>query len=303
MRLKQLLIGTALIAISLQLSGCGKSDPVPAEFQTDIPRGTGKVTPQNFEGVMLDLRVEDSATDSRELDFFEGQSRDVKIRARIFVDGAQFTLVPRNFPAGAQLLKGNQSDLWLIRWKPASGLIPAAANKTSFQAQIEFVLDDSSSAQTKALFEQDKRNRIKSFGFNVHLPTAQPVLTLVGLDREFLKMTDVIPFRIEIVDPASSKTSKPDALIVPIDRENESAEIKTFPLSIAVIHDPSKNDQFLGGGKWVFYRILDMTVVPEKYLGPKTGNIAGAFKVFAYNSATRLESIPKLERFTIQRKE
>lgn len=294
--------------LALLVVGCGDpfkrhSDPMTEyeELRDDIPRAQYKVNNQNFDGVLFDLQFLGQA-DGSQLNFYEGTSTSYNLQARVFISGVSYTLIPHNFPKGVSLQKvANESDIWVLKWTPETNTIPSGLTNKTFEAQIEFALDQNTTARARESFNLDRRNRVKTVTLSVNFSSSQPVLTVTGLDsNKVLKFGDVVPLTIEVVDPNSNAQRKP-RVIAEFDIENQSAEARTFPANNTIIHDNKKKDKFAGNGKWIIYRLLDTTLIPKEYLDARAKYEAGEFTISAINTA-KLEAT-QLKRFKVQAKE
>lgn len=195
-------------------------------------------------------------------------------------------------------MQTGRRDTWVLKWTPAKELIPKGLSHQEFKIQIEFVLDQNSSARARELFSADKRNRVKRLTLKVNFPESQPQVRIVGLDKNEYKRGDVVPFTVEVTDINSSKTRKPDVMVT-YDKANVTNEAKSFPATMAVIIDPRKPDRFVGANKWVFHYFFDTTTIPAAYFDPKAGFEAGEFIVYAVNTSSKLDSTRILKRIKV----
>lgn len=287
-------------ALALGLTACERNaDPTRdyPELANDVPAVQRAANEQTFDGVLFDLRIQDHE-DSNVLDFYEGKEGSYVLLARSFLPGANFTLRATEMPKGASLIPSSTRDTWVIKWTPAKELIPKGLSSQEFKIQVEFALDQNSSARARELFNADRRNRIKRLTLKVNFPESQPQVRIIGLDKNEYKRGDVVPFTVEVTDINSSKTRRPD-VIVTYDKANVTNEAKSFPATMAVIIDPRRPDQFVGANKWVFHYYFDTTTIPAAYFEPKAGFEAGEFIIYAVNSSSKLDSTRILKRIKI----
>jgi hypothetical protein len=286
----------------LLLTGAGcerKSNPVEEyDLGNDVPANQVKATSQSFDGVVFDMQVEGRKDGSRDLDFYEGKSGSYKIKARCLIPGTEWSLKKHNFPPGADLVQTGEAGVWLVRWTPAKDIIPKDMSEHSFDVQVEFVIGQNTTARAREFFASDKRNRVRDFTLKVSYPESQPTISIVGLDKSEIKRGEVVPFTVEVVDPASSAKRRPD-LVVTKDASSQTNEAKAFPLPSAVIYNPDKADQFAGNGKWVFHLYFDTTMVPAQYFEKKARFEAVEFVIYAINTSSNKTSVRKMKRLKI----
>lgn len=305
MKTTQWLKGTGVILMALQMVACGDpfnrtSDPLTnyPDLKQDVPPSQYKAPDQEFDGVLFDIQVE-GRDGSRQLDFYEGKSTSYTIKSRVFVPGASYSLKAHGLPAGASFTDGKTGDgTWTLTWTPGIGTIPNGISRQTFDLKIELVLESNSTARAQEVFRSERRNRLKGFALTVNFPESQPSLSIKGLDKKEFKRGEVIPVRIEVKDANSSKERRPD-LVVTFDRSNQTNEAKTYPLTMALIPDPAKADQYVGKGTWVFHYYFDTTTIPEKYIDANAKYDSGEVVVYAINPSTRLDSNREMKRIKV----
>lgn len=254
-----------------------KTDVIPQEYVADQ---------QKFDGLLFQLDVAGQG-DNRTLHFYEGRESSYTIQARVFIDGLKFKLVATGFPENIQPQPTQDPSVWTIKWRPPVGTIPKGSSfLLNKDAKIEFALAEGSTRKAQDDFNLDKRNKSKSFYIYTNFSDVQPRIKVSGFQNgKTLNFGEFVPLVIEVIDPNSSKERKPE-LVASYDFANQTAESKTFPANNAVIFDDKRPDEFKGNGTWVFYRILDTTMIPAKYRNAGQNFDSGEFTLYAFNSST-----------------
>lgn len=290
LKLAQISVGTAMV---MNLIGCGdpfnrNSDPLRNHqaLKTDVKPSDSKPSDQNYDGVIFDMTVL-NRLDGYNLEFYEGKDTQYTLVPNVSIPGVKYSLVPSGeFPKEAKLINNNDGT-WKITWAPRVGTIPSGELKKSFPINIEIKID-AATARAQELLAKDNRNRIKEFSLNVNFADAQPTLKVTGLERTEYKAKEVIHFKVEVADPSSFEGRLPEVFITS-NYNDRTQEAKAYSAAGAVYPDYSKKRQY---SKQIttFHYILDLTMIPAKYLDPKSNFEAGEFVILAYNPSSKLDA-------------
>lgn len=280
-------------ALIVSMAGCGdpfnrNSDPLRNHqaLKSDVKPSDSKPSDQNYDGVIFDMTVL-NRLDGYNLEFFEGKNTQYTLVPNVSIPGVKYSLVPSiEFPKDAKLINNNDGT-WSVSWAPRLGTIPSGDLKKSITISIEIKID-AATPQAQQILAKDNRNRIKEFSMNVNLADAQPSLKVTGLERTDYKSKEVVHFKVEVSDPSSFEARLPEVFITS-NYTDRTQEAKAFSVAGAVYPDYTKKRQY---AKQVttYHYILDLTMIPAKYLDPKSNFEAGEFVILAYNPSSKLDA-------------
>lgn len=250
-----LVVSLALGSLILGLVGCGS----PSSDPTSAYKGLGAtVKPHNLVARDQSVLETGAYTIDQEKDatVIEGQAQSFKVTVRTFqkVDSYDLSLVkvPGDV-SGISLSKvDGEEGVFQINWTAPKGTVPVASPSRSVPYRLEISNVKSSDPSTVTLF--NSVTRTKDFEFKVVRTGTRPEITKdIEVPKEVVQGS-VVPFTVEVMDPASH-----DGLVPRLDIYFQGTN-KTeggYEANGATYVRVEKAPKHLGGGLWSFSFVFD----------------------------------------------
>ncbi len=209
----------------------------------DRPR-TQKVLERSYS-----IEVEKDAT------FIEGETASFKIRTRLFFPVSSFDLklsgLPDDVGAVNLVRSTTEAGTWILTWSAPKGFIPADRIDREIRYKLEIIDVRSDDSAVESLFRSI--NRIQDFSFMVRRTGKTPQILKTDLSAEVAQGA-VVPFQVEVLDPASYEGFAPR---VDIYFQGTNKTEAGYEANGATYVRTESLPKHLGGGRWRFEFLFD----------------------------------------------
>lgn len=278
-KMKSIYSFLALLTCSVFVTGCGGLKTNPTEGYEDL-RDAGKPQPIVASNQLLAesvFRRPTVANDTIPLNFQEGKSASYVFDAGCFYDGVSYTLVAKNLPAGATLVRSidpAKPDQFILAWTPAKGTIGSTEHShRSIAFEIMYEITGAPSREA-ALQIMPLNHKEYSYQINLFSNEQDPTITKLDVKMGGLKalnLGDKVALTIEALDPGAYEDH------VPVLKVEDDVGGATDANTLKSASFVTVGDVKLVNGKFVFEAVFDSS----KLVMPDGANEATArFNVF-----------------------
>ena len=248
-----LMIGLLAGLAAMIATGCGgntNSNPLEGRDLGQL------VAPQNIkprEQKVLERSY--SIEPEKDVTFIEGETNSFKIRTRVFFDVDSYDLkisgTADEVGAISMVRSATEPGTWIATWAAPKGFIGSDKIDRNVNYKLELVDVKSKDPQVEALFK--KVYRVQEFSFKVRRTGKTPQIVKAEIPTEVTQGA-VVPFAIEVIDPASYDGYAPR---VDIYFQGTNKTENGYEANGATYVRNETLPKHLGGGVWRFEYLFD----------------------------------------------